>query len=82
MFGAQFVTVAKKIQLKDGAGPKEAVYALYKSGAIDADVYKRLKNLKPPYFIVVNDQTCEAKPRTIRLKNGDSISVFQLMAGG
>ena len=82
MFGAQFVTVAKKIQLIDGAGPKEAVTALYKSGAIDADVYQRLKNLKPPYFIVLNDQTCEGKPQTIKLKNGDSMSVVQLMAGG
>jgi hypothetical protein len=82
MFGAQFVTVAKKLQLKDGARPKEALEELHKSGAIDAAVFNQIKSLKPPFLLVLNDQACETKPQATKLQDRDSMSVIQLMAGG
>jgi len=82
MFGPEFVTVAQKVSLKNGARPKDALEAIYQAGAIDAEVYKQIKGLKPPYFVVLNDQTQDAKPQSIELKNGDSMSVIQLLTGG
>jgi hypothetical protein len=82
MFGADFVAATRVVDLKDGAKPKDAIVALYKAGAIEKAVYKQIKSLRPPFYLVHNDTKVEGKPKNIVLQNGDSLGVMQLMAGG
>lgn len=82
MYAGQFITVSEKLSLKDGAGPKDAIKALYISGAIDKIVYKQIKSFRPPNFIVINDQKLELGKNKFVLNDRDSLSVMQLAAGG
>ena len=70
MFGADFVAVAEVVEIKEGAGLKDAITALYKTGAIDKFVYKQIKSLRPPFYLVWNDTKVDGKPKSIVLQNG------------
>ncbi len=82
MFGADFVAATKVVEIKDGSKPKDAIVALYKAGGIEKSVFKQIKSLRPPFYLVLNDTKVEGKPKNIILQNGDSLGVMQLMAGG
>lgn len=82
MYAGQFVAVSEKLQLKDGSGPKQALVALYKSGAINKETYKQVKGFRPPTFLVVNDEKMESGKKRFTLKDRDVLSIMQLAAGG
>ena len=82
MFGADFLAVAEKVSLSEGARPADALAALHKSGAISKQVYKQVKSFRPPFYLVLNDEKQDGKPKSIRLQDGDRLSVLQLATGG
>ncbi len=82
MYERDFLTVSKVVAINEGGTPKEAVTAVYRSGAISKDIYKKIKGFKLPVYLVHNDVKCERKPNKIRLENGDTLTVMQLMSGG
>jgi molybdopterin converting factor small subunit len=82
MFGADFLSEAHTVQVALGASPIDAIDEMHKSGAISKEIYKLIRKLKPPYFLVLNDEKQEGKPKLITLKEGDQISIMQAMAGG
>jgi sulfur carrier protein ThiS len=82
MFGIDSIAVGQKLSLPAGATVKEALAALHAAGAIDAGVLEVVTKLRPPFFLVVNDEKVGAKAITRPLENGDVVTVMQIMAGG
>ena len=82
MLGGTFVSVAKKVSVKPGSRPSDAIKALYKNGDIDKQVYKQIKSLRPPVYLVVNEDKVEGKPDSVTLNDGDTLAVMQQVAGG
>ena len=77
-----FISVAKKVLLKEGARPLDAIKALYADGGIDKGVFKQIKGMRPPFYLVLNGTKVEGKPKSVVLNDGDTLAVMQLMAGG
>ncbi len=82
LYAGQFVTVSKTIQLKEGSGPKQALSMLYKSGAISRAAFRQIKRFRPPTFLSLNDVKIETGKNRFSLKDGDTLSILQLAAGG
>ncbi len=82
MFGADSVAVGQKLSLAAGTTVKQALEALHAAGAIDATVLAVVTKLRPPFFLVVNDEKVGARGLQRRLAHGDSVAVMQIMAGG
>ncbi len=82
MFGAEFLSESQMLELHEGDSAVDAVDSLLSSGAIDKTIHKQIRKLKPPYFVVLNDVKQEKKPKTIKLTDGDVLSIMQVMTGG
>ncbi len=74
--------MAERVELKPGARVLEAIEAVYRAGAISKPVFKAIKKLRPPLFLVINDEKVDGKAMTVELQDGDSVTVMQIMAGG
>ncbi len=81
-FGADSLALAERIRLKPGAQVIEAIEAVYRAGAIAKPVFEAIKKLRPPLFLVINDEKIEGKGMKVELADGDSVTVMQIMAGG
>ena len=81
-FGDESVAVGKKVALSGGAKVSDALEALLHDGAITEPVYAQVKELQPPLYLVVNDEKVEGDEVKIELRDGDVVTVMQLMAGG
>jgi hypothetical protein len=82
LFGADSIAVAQKLTLPSGARVQEALEALHRAGAINRAVLAQVTKLRPPYFLVINDEKVGAKGMAVRLTHGDVVTVMQIMAGG
>ena len=82
MFGADSVAVARRLTLPPGARVKDALEALHAAGGIDQAVLAQARRLRPPLFLVINDEKVGARGLSVRLADGDVVTVMQLMAGG
>jgi sulfur carrier protein ThiS len=82
MFGSASVAVGQKLALPPGASVKDALQALHDAGAIDATVLAVVTKLRPPFFLVVNDEKVGGRAMSRRLADGDVVTVMQIMAGG
>lgn len=82
LYAGQFVTVSKTIRLKEGSGPKQALFVLYKSGVISREAFKQIRRFRPPTFLALNDVKIETGRNRFSLKDGDTLSILQLAAGG
>jgi hypothetical protein len=82
MFDVEYLALAQKVSLEPGATVGDALERLHASGAIGQAVYAQVKKLRPPLFLVVNDEKVGAKGMSRRLADGDVISILQLSAGG
>lgn len=82
MFGVDSIAVARRLSLPPRAKVKEALEALHRAGAIDRTVLALVTKLRPPYFLVINDEKVGAKGLAQRLAHGDVVTVMQIMAGG
>lgn len=82
MFGAESIAVAARVTVPAGATVKDALEALHRTGAIDATVLAQTKALRPPHYLVINDQAVRSRALAKRLANGDVVTVMQIMAGG
>jgi hypothetical protein len=82
MFGIDSIAVAEKVHLPADATPRDALDALHETGAIDATVLALAKKLRPPFFLVVNDEKVGSRGMSRALADGDVVTVMQIMAGG
>ena len=82
MFGLASIAVGQTLRLPPGARVKDALQALHEAGAIDAAVLAVVTKLRPPFFLVVNDEKVGVRGLSRRLAHGDVVTVMQLMAGG
>ena len=82
MFGADSVAVARTLRLPPGTSVRGALEALHETGAIEAAVLAVVTKLRPPFFLVVNDEKVGVRSLSRRLAHGDVATVMQLMAGG
>ena len=82
MFGLHSVAVGQKLTVPAGASVKDALAALHQAGAIDATVLAVVTKLRPPFFLVVNDEKVGGRAMSRRLADGDVVTVMQIMAGG
>lgn len=82
MFGVDSIAVGQKLALPPGATVKEALESLHRSGAISKDVLAVATQLRPPFFLVVNDEKVGRRGLSRRLEPGDVVTVMQLMSGG
>jgi hypothetical protein len=82
MFGIDSIAVGQRVTVPAGASVKDALEALHAAGAIDAAVLATVTKLRPPFFLVINDEKAGGKGMSRRLADGDVITVMQIMAGG
>lgn len=82
IFDGVMVTVASTVTLAPGARVKHALARLLEDGTIDRKLYKQIKNPKPPCFVVLNDEKQDRRAVKLPVKDGDSVAVMQIMAGG
>jgi hypothetical protein len=82
MVGGRYLTVSQHVTVPDGASPVQALAALVDAGAIDKSVYRKIKALRPPFFVAINEVKQEKRPHSIALRDGDVLAVMQLTAGG
>ncbi len=82
MVGGRYLTIGQEVTVADGATPVQALAALMEAGAIDKSVYRKIKGLRPPFFVVLNEVKQEKRAHRIALKDGDVLAVMQLTAGG
>jgi hypothetical protein len=82
MYGLESIAVAETVRLPAKSKVKHALRALYDAGAIDKQVYKLVKKIRPPCFLVLNDDQVEKKPTVQPLVEGDVVTVMQITAGG
>jgi len=82
LFGLESIAVAETLSLPAGAKVKDALRELYDAKVIDKQIYKQVKKIRPPCFLVLNDDKVERKPAAQSLADGDVVTVMQIMAGG
>jgi len=82
MLGDDFLVVAERVELPDGATVRDALAAVCETDEIPDDAAPMVREPQYPFFVAINDERVEGDAAGKVLADGDVVSLLQLASSG
>ena len=83
LMAGRYVNVIADVPVPAGSSVRDLIRKAKDSGDIEKDVYRFIKGLKTPLSLMINGRHVSGSKRpSVRLADGDKVTVFTALSGG